>query len=247
MTSEMMRMLTGNLIGCVALVACGGSGSEPQPEPQPSLSFISGASQTDTVGRTLPAPLQVQLTDTNSGAPLVGYVINWSVIDRGSLNVLVTQTGANGITSNVFTLGTITGATHGVVAQYLDPQTAAPLTVDTAYFTALPALAASIVLTPGVTQFPTAIHVGDTATYDVAYWDSFGNSGAPCPAGVTWESLVWVYDTALVRLVDITRTVGGAATRFQAVHTGGAQFTVTTDCALAIRTVSTTYSLPINP
>ena len=240
----MMRMLTAGLIPYVALVACGGGGTEPAPLP--SLSFTGGASQTDTVGRTLPA-LQVRLTDANSGAPLVGYVINWSAPDGGSLFVPVTQTGTNGTTSNVFTLGNRAG-TQPVVARYIDPRSGAPVTVDTAHMTALPGWAAAIQLFPGVTQAPSAIHVGDTATFVVLYQDFFANYGGPCPDGHAWEDLTWDYDMALVRLVDITRSTAGAATRFEALQTGGAFFTVTTQCALpGVRTVSTNYSLPINP
>lgn len=240
----MTRIVSGSLLLCFGLLACGGPG-EP-PEPQPSLSFFDLGTQTDTVGM-LVSPLHVKLTDARTGGPLAGYVINWSVVDRGTLFFPVTQTGSDGVTSNSFVLGTVVGATHAVVARYLDPHTAAPLTADTAYYTALPGPAAAIVLTPGVNQLPTTIHVGDTATYDVAYFDNYGNSGAPCPYFVAWESLTWDYDSALVRFVDIKHTVGGAATRFEAVHTGAAQFTVTTACALPQRTLSTTYGLPIDP
>ena len=240
----MTRMLVRGLIGVALVEACGG-GDGNHPQIQPALAIIAGDAQSDTVGKTLATSLQVKLTDANSGAPLSGYVVNWSA-DRGSLFAPVTQTGVSGTTSNVFTLGTLATIQH-VVAKYIDPQSGTPVTTDTITATALPALAAAIFLDPGVTRWPLGVHVGDTTIYTVNFRDSYGNDGAPCVSGVAWASLTWVYDTSLVHLASTYNTGAGIATRFAAARTGGAQFTVTTACSMSVPTLSTQYSLAIDP
>ncbi len=241
----MMRMLTGSLIPCVALVACGGSEPAPQP-PQPSLSFIGGVSQTDTVGRTLPSQLRVQLIDANSGAPLGGYVINWSTVDGGSLFVPVTQTGTNGITSNVFTLGTRAGSQR-VVAKYIDPQTATPITLDTVYATAVPARALYIRLIPGWQQLFPQVTLGDTVWVYVRYDDQYANDGAACPDNVPWQNLTWTYDSSVVQHAGYQLTSDGVDTKFATTHTGSTYFSVKTDCAIGLDSVRSDYGLGVAP
>jgi hypothetical protein len=77
--------------------------------PAASLIYVSGTGQTDTVGRSLSAPMVVQLRDAGSN-PVVGAWVQWKLIS-GSAAVPLdsTQTDAAGAASSSLTMGTIVG------------------------------------------------------------------------------------------------------------------------------------------
>jgi hypothetical protein len=233
----------------LAIAACGKDSSSPQIQPE--LSIVAGDVQIDTVGKTLPTELGAKLTDKNSGLPLPGRVINWVVLEGGGQTfVSVSQTATDGVARNIWTLGTLAGG-QKLVARWLDPETGESVTLDTATAMAVPERAAWIRLTPGFSNLNPERHVGDTVPMFVGYEDRFANVGATCPGNVPWESLTWTFqnspyeDSAIVRGIGAQRLPDGILTKFVAIRTGGVIFSVTTDCALAERTITMTYSLAV--
>ena len=173
----------------ILLAACGKDSSSPRI--QPLLNIVAGDGQVDTVGKTLPVQLGAQLTDALSGAPLPGRVLNWVAVDGGSLFVPVTQTGSDGVARNTFTLGMRAG-TQRVVARYVDPETGAPVTLDTAQATALAAVAALLWANkdpepyqPGIAH---GINVRGAQLFSLYYGflDGSGNSTGVC-GPITWS------------------------------------------------------------
>lgn len=186
-------MRSFHLITVIPLItACSSASSAPI---QPQLSFVAGADQTDTVGKTLPVQLGAKLTDAASGAPLAGRVVNWAVVDGGgTLFVPVTQSGNDGVSRNSWTLGGHAGV-QTVVARYIDPDTGTPITLDTARATALVGKAALLwANTDGPWPHPTGIaysigivHSGQTFTLYYGFIDQFGNTGAATCGPVDWR------------------------------------------------------------
>ena len=72
------------------------------------IALISGDNQSAPVNTALPAPLVVQVTD-QSGNPISGVTITWSVTGDGSVSDETTVTDANGQTSVTRTLGPTAG------------------------------------------------------------------------------------------------------------------------------------------
>ena len=120
------------------------SGSEA-PQVDPSVGFVAGGLQTDTVGKTV--RLEAKLSDAGSGAPLVGRILNWSVVTGGgTLFVPVSQTGSDGVAYNSWTLGAVPGP-QKVASSYSDPESGAPIS-DTAIVTAVPGPAEVLWMSP---------------------------------------------------------------------------------------------------
>jgi hypothetical protein len=125
------------LLFIVLLAACGTDGTAP-PAIIPELSIIAGNAQTDTIGKTLATQITAALTDKASGAPLAGRIVNWVVVEGGGqVFAAVVQTGADGMARQQWTLG-MTPGSQKLVARWLNPDTGEPVTLDTAYATALP-------------------------------------------------------------------------------------------------------------
>lgn len=72
------------------------------------IGIVSGDGQTGQVGTSLSAPLVVRVTDV-FGNPVPGFTVNWTVTGGGSVSEATTQTGENGETSVIRTLGTTVG------------------------------------------------------------------------------------------------------------------------------------------
>jgi hypothetical protein len=176
------------VMSTILLAACGKDSSSPRI--QPLLSIVAGDGQVDTVGKTLPVQVGAKLTDALSGAPLSGRMLDWVAVDGGSLFVPATQTGSDGIARNTFTLGPHAG-TQRVVARYVDPETGAPVTLDTAQATALAAVAALLWANkdPGPYQPGIAhgISVRGAELFSLYYGflDGSGNRTAVC-GPITW-------------------------------------------------------------
>ncbi len=181
------------LIPLLLLAACGHD--SPAPQIHASLAFVSGDAQVDTVGKTLPVQLGAKLMDANSGAPLPGRILNWSVVNGGgTLFVAVTQTGSDGVGRNSWTLGPIAGE-QKVVARYIDPDTGEPVTLDTARATALVRTAALLwANNDGPFPHPSGyawntppMHSGQRFSLYYGFWDQYGNLGAPTCGSVAWQ------------------------------------------------------------
>ncbi len=77
---------------------------------------LSGDLQTGAVGAALVTPLEVRVLD-RLGAPISGYPVIFSVIQgSGAVSQPSVATGADGIASTVWTLGTSAGPAHQVLA-----------------------------------------------------------------------------------------------------------------------------------
>jgi hypothetical protein len=113
----------------------------------PQLVIVAGDRQTDTVGRTLAAQIQARLTDALNGAPLPGRIVNWIVVEGGgSVFAPVGQTGSDGVARQTWTLGMTVGK-QKLVARWIDPETGATVTLDSALATALPGWNFTILVT----------------------------------------------------------------------------------------------------
>lgn len=70
--------------------------------------IVSGANQAAAAGSALPAPIVAQVVDAY-GNPVANATVTWSVA-AGSVANATTTTDANGLTSNIVTLGPSSGA-----------------------------------------------------------------------------------------------------------------------------------------
>ncbi|HKW40094.1 MAG TPA: Ig-like domain-containing protein [Gemmatimonadales bacterium] len=74
------------------------------------MAVNGGDAQTDTVGKTLPAPISVVVKDAFSN-PVSNVAITWSILHGGgSLNPATSVTNSSGIASTSWTLGTVTSS-----------------------------------------------------------------------------------------------------------------------------------------
>jgi hypothetical protein len=129
----------------VALLILGCSSGSEAPQVHPSVAFVTGGRQSDTVGKTV--QLEAKLSDAGSGAPLVGRILNWSVVTGGgTLFVPVSQTGSDGVAHNSLTLGTVAGP-QKIASSYSDPESGAPIS-DTVIVTAVPGAAEVLWMSP---------------------------------------------------------------------------------------------------
>ncbi|MEO6877798.1 MAG: Ig-like domain-containing protein, partial [Gemmatimonadaceae bacterium] len=71
------------------------------------VSVVSGADQTGTAGAALASPIVVKVIDA-SGNPVADALVSWSS-SGGTVAAGATPTGADGLASNTFTLGTVAG------------------------------------------------------------------------------------------------------------------------------------------
>lgn len=216
-----MRYVTAALL---LLAACSSNTAAPKIIV-PSLSIVAGDAQTDTVGKTLPVQLGAKLTDATTGLPLPGRVLNWVVVTGGgALFVGVTQTGSDGTGKNSWTLGTSAGG-QKVVARYIDPETGAAVTLDTATATAIAGAAASFNIVPDSLDVHFSAAQTDTLAVEVGSADSYGNATAPCQS-LGWASedttRIWSLGTTVQRgnqfyaLFRIDFSIGGSAVHLTA-------------------------------
>jgi len=98
-------------VATVLATGCGGSGDNGGTPPNTTAiaktSTNSGDAQNATVGQALPNPLQVLVTE--SGSPSAGVAVTWSTASGGSLTPASGPTGADGIATSEWTLGTTAG------------------------------------------------------------------------------------------------------------------------------------------
>lgn len=100
------------LVAISAVAACGGGGgggNGNNPVVTIAKATSSGDAQTDTIGAPLAAPLRVLVQE--DGAPKAGATVTWSVLTGGGqLSSTTSQTGADGIATINWMLGTTAGA-----------------------------------------------------------------------------------------------------------------------------------------
>jgi len=174
------------LLTLVALAACTDTGGPVPPLPQ--LSIIAGNDQQGPVMKPLPVQLAASLTDKLTGLPLPGRILNWTSIEGGgSVFATVTQTGSDGIARQSWNLGPTVG-TQKLVARWLNPETGETVTLDTARAIATPDTAIVMAVAFGG---PNIVAVGEVAWVDYWYQDSYGNPGAPCADGGSWDRVSW--------------------------------------------------------
>jgi plastocyanin len=95
-----------------AVLGCGGGdsngGTPPPTTAIAKASANSGDAQSGRVGEPLPSPLLVVVTE--DGSPLSGATVAWSTAAAGgSLNPTSSVTGADGVASTMWSLGTVAG------------------------------------------------------------------------------------------------------------------------------------------
>ncbi|MDH3497977.1 MAG: plastocyanin/azurin family copper-binding protein [Gemmatimonadota bacterium] len=91
---------------------CGEEGSNPPPPntTPAAISVVSGNNQSATVGTALPAPLIVNVTNSD-GAALSGVVVSWTVVaGGGALGSATSTTNAQGQAQTTYTVGANAGA-----------------------------------------------------------------------------------------------------------------------------------------
>jgi hypothetical protein len=99
----------------VLLLAWGCGGDSTGPPPPTAISGVSGDGQIAVVGRALPAPFVVRVTDAQ-GTAVSGVTVTWAVTaGGGSLSATSTQTDSQGQASVTLTLG-LTVGTNTVTA-----------------------------------------------------------------------------------------------------------------------------------
>lgn len=105
----------GTVVVIAALAGCGGDNNGPNPNPNPDPLVLAkapvpnGDAQTGTVGTALPVEVRVRVT--RSGAPESGVTVNWAAAGTGAGAVPASEaTGADGISSIVWTLPNLAGA-----------------------------------------------------------------------------------------------------------------------------------------
>lgn len=74
-----------------------------------AIAVVSGSVQSDTLRKTLAAPLVVRVTD-QFGNPVAGATVAWARTGTGSLGAASSVTGPDGTTSVSYTLGTVVGS-----------------------------------------------------------------------------------------------------------------------------------------
>ena len=98
------------LAGLVALApGCGDSAGPDGNNGATAIAALDGGSQVGAPGAPLAQPLRVRATD-ESGNPVAGVEVSWSVVSGGGSIPATSQTDGAGIAAATFTLGATPGA-----------------------------------------------------------------------------------------------------------------------------------------
>jgi plastocyanin len=98
-----------SLATMILVAGCGGDGSGPPPGDETSVVKVSGDEQQGRVGEVLADPIQVSVTTNGAAEP--GVTVTWSTAAAGgSLVPPSVVTGADGMASTNWMLGTTSGA-----------------------------------------------------------------------------------------------------------------------------------------
>ncbi len=184
----------GNAAGPQSFVASTGSFSVAIPEVATAgnaaaIAVASGSGQSDTVRHALKAPLVVRVSDA-LGNPVPGVAVNWAkAAGGGTLGAATSTTGADGLASVGYTLGSTAG-TETVSASAAGVTATASFTM-----TAVPAAPSGVSVVSGADQTGTAgaalaspivVKVVDAASNPVGGAAvSWSSRGGTVTAGVT--------------------------------------------------------------
>jgi plastocyanin len=166
-----------------ALLGCGGGdsngGTPPPTTAIAKASANSGDAQSGRVGEPLLNPLQVVVTE--DGSPLSGATVAWSTTAAGgSLNPTSTVTGADGVASTMWSLGTVVGPQSA--AATLSGASGSPLSFSA---TATAGVAAVLAEHDGNNQSG-EINTGLAEPVQARVTDEFGNAVGGVP--VNWAA-----------------------------------------------------------
>lgn len=161
---------------CVVLAACGGDGGSNTPNPATAITSISGDAQSGRVGQPLANPIQVVVT--TNGAPSAGTTVTWSTPAQGAVLAASSATDANGIASNSWTLGTVSGTQTAQAA--LTGASGSPVIFTATAFPDIPQ-SLSKVSADGQTGV-----IGTQLSFQAKVSDQFGN-GVP-GVDVSWAA-----------------------------------------------------------
>jgi len=96
---------------------CGGgdencNGVQDEDCVQVTYQSLCGTGQTGRPGATLPVGFVVKVSNTKTGAALVGVKLNWKSTDGGNFATAQTTSDSAGVSTNFFELGTTAGKTY---------------------------------------------------------------------------------------------------------------------------------------
>ena len=209
----------------VGAAACGDTQFTNSVILIPTTVTVAAASQnqTGTVGQPLAQPISVQVTD-NTGNPIIGAVVTWSVLTGGgSVSAATSTTDVNGNASVIWTLGPTpgtntlrasiaTGASADITATGVAGPVAAGMSIVSGNNQAI-AL--------GATSAPLVVHIADAAGNPVAgvtvTWTTTG--GALSAASTTTNASGNTQVTLTAGAAAATYTVTAAAGALSAVFT----------------------------
>ena len=146
MRNTRVRQALAIVAGGAFFIACSkDSGSGPKsPGPPASLTIVSGDQQHGTVGTELPNPLVVKVVDAN-GNSIQGQAVNFRVTaGGGSVFAGTSNTNADGIAQERWTLGTVAGAGQTLEARAVDNSTGQALVFATFHATAVAEVAGKL-------------------------------------------------------------------------------------------------------
>jgi len=157
-----------------------------------TIALTGGNAQTDTVGKTLPVPYTVTITD-RGGNPVSGYTVTWAVTSGGGSITPTSISNAAGVASASRTLGPTAGAQTATASG--TGLTGSPVTFTA---TGVNGAAATIALSAGNAQTdtigatlatPYSVLVTDAGSNPVAgvtvTWAATGSVGSITPSSIT--------------------------------------------------------------
>lgn len=187
------------LIAAVLMTGCGGGTDGGMPPAATAIAKTPGSSgdaQSATVGQPLANPIQVVVTENGSTSP--GVTVAWSTAAGGSLTPASGPTGADGVASTGWTLGTASGSQTATAT--LAGATGSPVTFTA---TAAAGAAASLSKLSGDNQSgEISTQLGAPVQAKVS--DQFGN-------GVQGVSVAWAATGGTVSAATVPSDAAGAS------------------------------------
>lgn len=165
--------------------ACDSPSGESGPDWPPRGDAVTGDLQQDTVGDQLPQAITIRVVDED-GDPIAGQAVTFTVTQGGgSLFAATSQTSADGVASNRWTLGLMAGDTQRVEARMVDPESGQAVVLATFRAVGVPDAPAAIAALPPESRTGGAGEaLADSLQARVT--DAHGN---PVPgAAVTWSA-----------------------------------------------------------
>lgn len=199
---------------CVLIAGCsgsGGTGPNSPPGNPARLALQLGNNQTGTVGQQLTSPLKARVEDANQ-QPVPNTTVSWVVTKGGgSVFAPATQTGSDGNTQNLWTLGDSAGD-QAVEVRWMDPATGDANVIGTFSAVADPGAAVTFRV---ATDTILTLDVGDTSRVLLEGHDQYGNAIAAGGVDASWTSA----DPAVARVDSAGRVsaLASGATKLRAL------------------------------